>query len=91
MAVDHGLMRLHASLHRAAVGALARQDVSEPVALARLACVVPDGDDHHDLHLAIRNSLDRIDPTATRGIARPLIVLAAASLTPDAPVPDLRT
>ena len=87
MAVDPGLLRLHSTLHRAVVRALARENVMEAASLARLGCMVPDDDEHAQLFAAVGATLDRIDPTATRGIARPLMILAAASLTPAAPVP----
>jgi predicted TIM-barrel fold metal-dependent hydrolase len=85
--IDPGLLRLHSDLHSAVVRAFARQEVSEPVSLARLGCDVPDDEPYADLYTAIGATLDRIDPTATRGIVRPLIALTGASLTPAAPSP----
>ncbi len=82
-----GLLRLHSHLNRAVVRAFARLDVVEAVALARLACDLPASDSDATICAAIATTLGAIDPTATRGIVRPLIALAAAALTPEAPVP----
>lgn len=88
---DPGLLRVHASLHGAIVGAFARGDVSEPVSLARLGCNVPEDAHHARVLHAIGRTLDAID---VRGgnrsrTVRPLIVAAAAALTPDVAVPEL--
>jgi hypothetical protein len=88
---DPGLLRVHASLHGAIVGAFARGDSTEPVSLARLGCVVPEGAHHEKVYQAIGLTLDRIDLAGDRrsSIIRPLIVAAAAALTPDVAVPDM--
>lgn len=87
VSIDTGLLRLHANLQAAVVRAFARIDATEPVSLARLACDVPPEDPNAALMAAIAATLDRIDPTATSGIVRPLIALSAAALTPGLPVP----
>lgn len=85
--VSPTLLRLHSHLNRAVVRAFARLDVIEAVELARLACDVPGSDADEATCKAIGATLQAIDPTAQRGIIRPLIVLAAAALTPGAPLP----
>lgn len=85
--IDHGLLRLHANLQAAVVRAFARVDATEPVSLASLACVVPDDDPQYSVYSAIGETLERIEPTATNGIVRPLIALTAAAMTPGVAVP----
>ncbi len=86
---DPGLLRVHASLHGAIVNAFARRDTTEPVSLARLACTVPDDAHHAGVFRAIAATLDRIDYDGPRSaVVRPLIVAAAAALTPDVGVPE---
>ncbi|MGI9647769.1 MAG: amidohydrolase family protein [Acidimicrobiia bacterium] len=88
---DPGLLRVHASLHGAIVRAFSRDDASEQVSLARLACVVPADAHHEPVYRAIAGTLDNIDLVngARRDIVRPLIVAAAGALTPDVAVPDI--
>lgn len=87
---DPGLLRVHASLHGAITRAFAGDDASEPISLARLGCNVPDVVHHAAVLRGIGRLLDTIDPRGTRRslIVRPLIVAAAAALTPDVAVPD---
>lgn len=87
---DPGLMRVHASLHGAVVNAFARRDTTEPVSLARLGCTVPDDAHHAPVYRAIAATLDRIDFDGPRSaVVRPLIIAAAAALTPEVSVPEL--
>lgn len=88
---DAGLIRVHANLHGAIVGALTGHDPTEQFSLARLGCVVPPDAPHANVHQAIAATLDHVDPAdgSRSSIVRPLIVAAAAALTPDAGVPDL--
>jgi predicted TIM-barrel fold metal-dependent hydrolase len=87
---DPGLLRVHASLHGAIVSAFARGDPTEPVSLARLGCVVPDDAHHAAVYRAIAATLDNLDLNGPRSqTVRPLIVAAAAALTPDVRVPEL--
>lgn len=87
---DAGLIRVHASLHGAVVQAFSRRDASEAVSLARLGCRVPPGSPHAAIYDAIGHTLDLIDFASRRRsrIVRPLLLAAAAALTPDAGAPD---
>jgi predicted TIM-barrel fold metal-dependent hydrolase len=87
---DPGLLRVHASLHGAVVQAFSGADMAEPVSLARLGCVVPDDAHHAGTLRAVADLLAGIDLTAPQRsrTVRPLIVAAAATLTPDVSVPD---
>ena len=59
------------------------------MSLARLACVVPDTVLHAGVYAAIAATLDRIDYDGPRSaVVRPLILAAAAALTPDVGVPE---
>jgi hypothetical protein len=86
---DPGLLRVHASLHGAIVSAFAGGNAAEPVSLARLGCDVPGGAHHSAVFHAIAGTLDGIDLDTDRRslLVRPLIVAAAAALTPDVAVP----
>ncbi|MEE9184181.1 MAG: amidohydrolase family protein [Acidimicrobiia bacterium] len=88
---DPGLLRVHASLHGAIVTAFAKNDATEPVSLARLGCAVPEDAHHAQVYRAIAATLDNIDLVngARRDIVRPLILAAAAALTPDVEVPEI--
>jgi predicted TIM-barrel fold metal-dependent hydrolase len=91
VAGDPGLLRVHSSLHGATVAAFAQNDATEPVSLARLGCVVPQHANHAPIYQAIAATLDNIDLAngARREIVRPLILAAAAALTPNAGVPEI--
>jgi hypothetical protein len=82
-------VRVHASLHGAISLAFVGADTDEAVTLARLGCVVAEDAPHASVYRAIAATLDAIDFTADgrRHVIRPLIVAAAAALTPDVPVP----
>jgi hypothetical protein len=86
---DPGLMRVHASLHGAIANAFSGHDPREAMALARLGCEVPPGVPHEDVYRSIAGLLDSIRPGDERRsrVVRPLIVAAAAALTPEVPVP----
>jgi hypothetical protein len=88
---DPGLLRIHSSLHGAIVSAFAKNDATEPISLARLGCIVPEGIVHASVYQAIAATLDNIDLVdgARRDIVRPLIVAATAALTPDVGVPEI--
>jgi hypothetical protein len=78
------------------MGAMRGVDPTEMLALARLACDVPDEIDDAPTFAAIRALLDihdRIvaaDPADRRRIAF-LVLAATTARTPDVPVPDGRT
>lgn len=86
---DPGLMRVHASLHGAIANAFSGHDPREAMSLARLGCEVPPGVPHERVYRAIAALLDSIRPEGERRsrVIRPLIVAAAAALTPEVPVP----
>lgn len=88
--VDPGLLRVHASLHGAIALAFSGADCREAMELARLGCVVSGGAANAPIYAAIAETLDQIDLAAPgrRHVIRPLIVLAAAALTPTVPVPS---
>lgn len=91
VAGDPGLIRVHANLHGAIVRAFTNDDAAEQVSLARLGCVVPPDAHHADVHHAIAATIDHIDLVhgSRSSIVRPLILAAAAALTPEAGVPTL--
>ncbi len=91
MSGDPGLLRVHASLHGAIVRAFSKDDATQPVALARLGCLVPDETHHARVYRAIDATLEKIDLVggSRRDIVRPLIVAATAALTPDVMVPEV--
>ncbi len=85
---DTGLLRVHACLHGAIVRAFTRDDVTEQVSLARLACEVPPDAEYAAVFAAIRTTLEAMDLAGSRSqIVRPLILAAAAALTPQAGAP----
>lgn len=86
---DAGLLRVHASLHAAIGASFAMADASEAISLARRACDVPDGTAHEFVFRAIGATLDAIPGAERRSGFALLIVAAAASITPQVPVPDL--
>ncbi len=85
---DAGLLRVHAALHAALGAAYAGTDASEATALARQACAVPVGEKDEEVYRAIAATIDTVDPTTRRGQLLPLILAAAAALTPQVAVPN---
>ncbi len=86
---DPALVRVHALLRGAIVLAFARADTSEQIDLARLSCRVPDSSPAAEVLAAVAAILDDIDFSSEyrSAIIRPLLVAAAAALTPAVPVP----
>lgn len=87
---DPGLLRIFASIQAAIAAAFGGADPQESVALARLACDVPEATRYADTFRAIDETLKAIDLGGRRSqVARPLIVAATAALTPTVLVPDI--
>ncbi len=90
---DAGLLRVHASLHGAIVSTFAGSDASEPMSLARAAAQVVADVPHKQVYAAVAATLAVLEQVTEGGRKQlaPLLVAAAASLTPNVPVPDLST
>lgn len=87
-----GLLRVHSNLHGAVVRLFGRQDPSQPLSLARMACNVQASTGYADVYGAIARSIDAVephldDPAASREVIGLLLACTAATLTPEVGVP----
>jgi len=88
---DAAVQEAYSSFHAAITQMLTSGDSEEPVSLAKLAVRVPDDHPHVAMFATVAATMDRIDFSSDRmsQVARPMVVAAAAVLTPNQPLPVL--
>ncbi|MEZ5174885.1 MAG: amidohydrolase family protein [Acidimicrobiia bacterium] len=91
MPVDPVGYTVYASFHAAITQILRGGDPGEAISLGKLAVRVPDDHPHAAMFAAVSATMEHIDFTSPRrsDIIRPLIVAAAAVLTPEQPLPRI--
>ena len=88
---DPVVYTVYASFHAALTQMINGGDPDEAVSLAKLAVRVPDDHPHSAMFAAVSATMERIDFSSGRRseVVRPMLVAAAAVLTPNQPLPAL--